>query len=328
MRAGAGVGGGLPLGLAAALALACSAQPAPRHLLLITADTLRADRLGAYGYPAARTPALDGLAAESLRFERAYAHASATVPSLASLLSGLLPAEHAAVNNGTDIAPGVTTLAQRLRAAGFQTAAFVGNFALRPGRGFERGFDTYTQEFVGREASRPHPENPGDRLTRQASVWLERFERNRRFFLWVHYQEPHGPYTPPSFDPGRAAADPRTLPRSRDNSGRGGIPRYQWLGHGRLGEYLARYDGEVAETDRQVAALLRTLREEEVEGETLVVFAADHGEAFGEEDLYLAHGEGLREVLVRVPLLLHIPGRPGGLRSDRVRLIDVTPTVL
>jgi arylsulfatase len=302
--------------------------PAPRHLVLITVDTLRADRLGAYGYAEANTPAIDALARESLRFERAYAHASATVPSMASLFTGRLPARTGVVNNAGRIPAGVPTLTERLRADGFDTAAFIGNWALRRGRGFERAFETYTRSFAGREAVRLHPENPGQRLTDLAADWLAKRDAARRFFLWVHYQEPHGPYQPPGFETQGDATEGRVLTRSGSNSGRGAIPDYQWLGHGRLDEYLARYDGEVSEADYQVGRLLDALRERELLDATLLIFTADHGEAFGEEDLFLAHGEGLGEVLVRVPLLLRLPGRRAGVRSDAVRLIDVAPTAL
>ncbi|UCE87223.1 MAG: sulfatase [Deltaproteobacteria bacterium] len=323
------------LALTGATAIGCDPGPAqhsaPRHLALITVDTLRADRLGVYGYAAADTPSIDALAAESLRFERAYAHASATVPSMASLFTGQLPAQHGVLNNAGRIPAGAPTLAERLRGAGFATAAFVGNWALRPGRGFERAFETYTHSFIGREAVRPQPENPGRRLTDQALGWLDQRDPDARFLLWVHYQEPHGPYDPPSYDAQRGAEGAereRILHRSRTNSGRGAIPAYQWLGHGRLGDYLARYDGEVAETDRQIGRLLEGLRERRLLEDTLVILTADHGEAFGEENLYLAHGEGLGEVLVRVPLVIRMPGRPGAVRSDAVRLIDVAPTAL
>ena len=318
----------VPLVLALAIAAGCGGDVPgpPDHLVLVTVDTLRADRLGAYGHANAQTPHLDALAAESVRFERAYAHSSMTLPSIASLLTGLLPAEHQIYSNRGSLRRGVPTFVQALRTAGFRTAAFLGSYALRPNRRLDRGFEQYTKVFEDREKVRPQPENRAATLTDAAIDWLDRLPPDERFALWIHYQEPHGPYTPESFRPPTATGP--TLPRSDDHSGRGAIPEYQWLGHGRLPEYLARYDGEVHDTDREVGRLLDALRARDLYERSLIVFTADHGEAFGEDGLYLAHGEGLHEALLRVPLLLRAPGVAPRVRGDRVRQIDVAPTAL
>jgi arylsulfatase len=305
-----------------------AAEPGPRarHLVLVSVDTLRADRLGAYGHARARTPAVDALAAASIRFERAYAHSSMTLPSMASLFTGQLPSSHGTFSNFGKLSAELPTLASRLSQAGFSSAAFVGSYALRPVRGLDRGFGRYTRQYGSRELVRELPENLAGELTDEAIAWLEARAPSERLFLWVHYQEPHGPYTPERFDP--PVDDGRVLPRSQSNSGQGAIPRYQWLGHGRSAEYEARYDGEVAEMDRQLGRLLDALRERGLFEESVVVFTADHGEAFGEDDLHFAHGEGLGEALLRVPLLLHVPGERAAVRGDAVRLIDVAPTAL
>ena len=120
--------------------MGCGATPAPRHLILVTVDTLRPDRLGVYGARAAETPNVDGLARSGLRFERAFAHASSTLPSISSLLTGLRPAEHRRLTNIGSLRRDVPTLATRLRAEGFDTAGFVGSFVLRPEQGTARGF--------------------------------------------------------------------------------------------------------------------------------------------------------------------------------------------
>jgi arylsulfatase A-like enzyme len=307
-------------------ALGCERQP--KHLVLITVDTLRADRIGAYGYEAAKTPVIDALASESLRFEHAYSHASLTKPAVASLLTGQLAEEHGVHHNQGKLNPEVRTLAEVLSQHGFETAAFIGNYILRRGHGLERGFASYTDEFVSMELKRPIPENPARVLVDDALEWAAAQAPDRRLFIWLHLLEPHGPYTPPDFErppkiPGEAA-----LPESRSQSGRHAIPRYQWLGHGRLSEYLLRYDAEITDVDRHVGALMQGLRENAILEDSVVLFTADHGEAFGEDDLYCAHGEGLDDVLLRVPLLLRIPGESPAVRNDRVRLIDVMPTLL
>ncbi len=328
------------IALAAALALlclcACAAEP-PRHVVLITVDTLRADRIGAYGYASARTPNLDRLAAESIQFSSARAHSSRTLPSIATLLTGLLPSGHQIYTNFGQLSDSIPTLSTRLQMEGFTTAAFVGNYALRESRRLSRGFDDYTQEFSTREGNRPQPENLAGPLTDSAIAWLERTDPNRRSLLWVHYQEPHGPYTPPGYLETHEAdrpdniqttvgETPQQLPHNLTNSGLGGIPNYQWLGHGRLSEYSERYDAEIAEVDRHIGRLLDALRERL--DATVLVFAADHGEAFGEENFFCAHGDGLGDALLHVPLLLRAPDTTPAVRTDLVRLIDIVPTVL
>lgn len=315
--------------LAPALLAACAGREPSRpvqDVLLVTVDTLRADRLGAYGYGAAQTPTIDALAAQSLRFEHAYAHSSMTLPSVASLLTGELPAGHGIYANRGRLKVAQTTLAERLKPAGFTTGAFIGNYALRPTRFLWQGFDRYTKKFRSHEQVRDQPENDARSLTDEAIAWLAERRPDERVLLWVHYQDPHGPYTPRHFR--KPTPGGPTLPRSASQSGRSAIPRYQWLGNGRLNEYEARYDGEIAEVDRQLARLLDAFRERGLLERSAVVFTADHGEAFGEDDLYCAHGEGLSDVLLHVPLLLRAPGVTPGVRSDRVRLIDLVPTLL
>jgi arylsulfatase len=307
-------------------ALGCEQQP--KHLVLITVDTLRADRIGAYGYQAAQTPVIDSLANESIRFDHAYSHASLTKPAVASLLTGQLAEEHGVYHNQGTLNPEVRTLAELLYDHGFETAAFIGNYILRRGHGLERGFASYTDEFVSMESKRPIPENPARVLVDDALEWVGKQAPDQRLFLWLHFQEPHGPYTPPDFERPPKIQGEAALPESRSQSGRHAIPRYQWLGHGRLSEYLLRYDAEIAGVDRQVEALMQGLHENGILEDSVVVFTADHGEAFGEDGLYCAHGEGLDDVLLRVPLLLRVPGKSPAVRSDLVRLIDVMPTLL
>jgi arylsulfatase A-like enzyme len=316
----------IALGLAAC-GRGAPAEAPPRHFVLITVDTLRADRVGAYGYARAGTPALDALARESLLFERAFSHASITFPSVASLLTGRLPAQHGVFGNGGSLPEGLPTLGTLFRAAGFRTAAFIGNYALRPSRRLDRGFEQYTHEYTSFEGVREeHPENRAALLTDQAIAWLAERRPEERLFLWVHYQEPHGPYEPPDFEP-PLDGQGLELPESATNSGFRAIPRYQWLGHGRLAEYEARYDGEIRETDRQLARLLAALRARSVLEEGALLFTADHGEAFGEDEIYCAHAANLGDALLHVPLLLRLPGRAAERRADRVRLCDVVPTV-
>ena len=267
------------------------------NVLLITLDTTRADRLGCYGYEEARTPYLDALAREGVRFARAYAPVPLTLPAHASILSGLHPVAHGVRNNGHDLGPGIATLAQVLKARGFSTAAFVSSFSVDSRFGLDRGFDVYDDTF---EAAQPLK---GANAERRAEATFERFSRwlagagPARFFAWVHYYDPHLPYDPPS-------------PFREEASGRP-------------------YDGEIAYMDRYVGAVRNALEARGLLDETLVVVAGDHGEGLGDK-VERGHGIFLYDETLRVPLLLfdrEVFRRPLVVESA-VRLIDVAPTVL
>jgi arylsulfatase A-like enzyme/Tfp pilus assembly protein PilF len=269
-------------------------QTAPaRSLVVITIDTLRADHVGAYGYSAAHTPTLDRLAREGARFTHAYATAPITLTSHASLMTGRYPAGHGARHNGMRIDLKTPTLADTLGASGFTTAAFIAAFPLDRRFGLIKGFHTYGDRMPPGRNGRAINERPGREVVAEAIAWLAS-HRDRRFFLWVHLFEPHAPYGDPS--------DPRHLPA------------------------LARYDEEIAEADRQAGRLLDAL--EPVRGSTLIVAAADHGEAFGEHG-EIGHSIFVYDTTLRVPLIVAGPGVSAGRTIDgRVSLIDVAPTVV
>ncbi len=278
---------------------ATAVTPAPpASLLLVTIDTLRADRVGAYGWASARTPALDGLAARGARFDRAFANAPVTLPSHASLLTGLLPPGHGARHNGMRVAPGVATLAEMLRAQGFRTAAFVAAFPLDRRFGLDRGFELYSDQLPRESDGRLNNERPGRVVVDEAIAWLND-RRAERCFLWVHLFEPHAPY---EGDPARETP---------------GFVRP-------VGD---RYDDEVARADVEVGRLLASLGEGG--SSSLVVVAGDHGEAFGEHG-EIAHSVFVYDTTLRVPLIMAGPGVPGSgvVVSEPVSLVDVLPTVV
>jgi choline-sulfatase len=257
---------------------------------------MRADHVGAYGYGAARTPVLDELARDGVRFDRAFAAAPITLTSHASLLTGLYPPGHGARHNGVAIRGSVDTLATSLQRQGFVTGAFVAAFPLDRRFGLARGFDVYGDRMPRGSNGRLANERPADAVVDEAIAWLSRTGVSpvgHRFFLWVHLFEPHAPYGDPVRDAGRTATE--------------------------------RYDAEIATADRAVGRLLASLGADAAQ--TLVVLASDHGEAFGE------HGETGHSVFVydttlRVALIVRGPG-VGRHRvvADPVSLIDVVPTV-
>ncbi len=272
------------------------APAAPANLLLITLDTVRADRIGAYGYPAAETPHLDRLAREGLRFEQAAATAPLTLPSHATILTGLLPSRHGVRNNGAGaLSPTVETLATRLSAAGYRTGAFVGSFVLDRRFGLARGFATYDDEIErGPRAGSLEAERPGSLVVDRALAWLARLDDPRPFFAWVHLYDAHAPYAP-------------APPFSDRHPGRP-------------------YDAEIASVDHEVGRLLAGLGERAAR--TVVAVTADHGEGLGDHG-ELTHGLLLYESTLRVPLLLTAPGfLPAGRSvADPVSLADLAPTL-
>lgn len=318
--------------LLATLLTACSAPSKPESVLLITVDTLRPDHLSSYGYPRETSPSIDALAASGLLFEEARSHAPVTAPSHASILSGDLPAWHQVLTNGDVLNAQVETLSKWLGAAGLATAAFVSNAAITSAVNFDEGFEHFDDALPEREASRPQPERIAEHTVDAALNWLGA-HRAAPFFCWVHLEDPHGPYTPPaehsaSFLAEAAKLPVVTLPILSNESGRGGIPRYQALPAETNREaYVARYDGEIHYMDHHVGRLIAALAEWGVE--PLVILTADHGEALGEHGYYFAHGHDLTEDQVRVPLILRGPGVPAGERSRRpVDHLDIAPTVL
>jgi arylsulfatase A-like enzyme/thioredoxin-like negative regulator of GroEL len=299
------VGCRLPVAVSGALILltgAC-AQPAQKpqgavtkaeSVVIITIDTLRADHVGAYGFAGGRTPTLDALARDGVRFDKAWAPAPITLTSHASLFTGRYPPGHGARHNGMAMNNTVPTLAATLEGAGFQTAAFVSAFPLDRRFGLERGFDVYDDELPRASNGRPQNERPGADTVSRAIAWLQRQPPNARLFLWVHLFEPHAPYG----DPRQASSQPAQ----------------------------ARYDEDIAVADREAGRLLGALGARI--GNTLVAATSDHGEAFGEHG-EIGHSIFVYDTTLRVPLIFKGPGVPkGAVAADDVALVDVAPTVL
>ena len=270
-------------------------------VLLITLDTTRADRMGFLGSTRGLTPALDALAASGTVFTRAYAQAPITTVSHATILTGLYPPFHGVDDFGAPLSASVPYLPDLLRRGGYRTAAFVASIVLDPrtgtAPGFDRGFSTYDAGFRLRSAGEDRYqtlERRGAEVARRAVRWIAAGSRSTTepFFAWVHLFDPHDPYDPPAALGARFAS--------------------------------ALYDGEIASVDRAVATLVAAAG-----AETLIVVAADHGEALGDHG-ETTHGVFLYEESLHVPLVIRFPQRKAaGVRvTTRVRLADIAPTVL
>jgi len=271
----------------------------PLSVVLVTIDTLRADRLHCYGNREIETPSLDALAQRGVLFENAVAQAPLTPPSHASIFTGTNPNVHHVRNTGGFALPSSSvTLATILKAQGWDTAAFVGAAVLKKASGFAHGFDVYDDQMPKPEKSadeREYPERRAGIVVDHALNWLQS-QSGRPFFVWVHLYDPHEPYDPPA--PFRE--------KYRKNL----------------------YDGEVAYSDQQVGRFLDAVGRKSPADKTLVVVLADHGESLGEHGEF-NHGVFLYDATLRIPFLLSGPGVPGGVRvTQQTRTIDVLPTIL
>jgi len=309
----------------------------PRLLLLITADTLRADHVGSYGSTSSRTPALDALARKSLRFTASYATAPYTMPSVSSMLTGRYPEELGILANHSLFRGTSETLSELFRKSGWRTGAVVSNYVLRRGTGIETGFDLYDDTFPQSETNRDQPERTADDTTDAALSALDALRQppGQHVFLWVHYQDPHGPYLPPGELRERHLVAAHAAPGGRRELAVGGvnpigaIPDYQVVEQRHdVGFYRAGYAGEVDFVDAEIGRLLDGVRERVPEESTTVVLTADHGESLGENDYWFAHGAFLSDALVRVPLMIAGPSLEPGVRHDIASLVDLAPTLL
>jgi arylsulfatase A-like enzyme/tetratricopeptide (TPR) repeat protein len=267
-------------------------------VLLITLDTTRADRLQPYGAEDVETPALSRLAAEGIVFEHAVATSPVTAPAHASLLTGLYPPRHGVRNNSTHYLPEeIPTLAEWLSEAGYRTAAFVSTVILEARYGLDQGFEIYDDQIRSAVASgerRMTVERRAGATTDRALAWLETIADDEPFFLWVHFYDPHIPYSPPS----------PWAEKYRDSS----------------------YDGEIAYMDSQIARLLQHPRA--MADDVIVVAVADHGESLGEHG-EKTHGLLVYDSTIRVPWIMRLPGAPGGLRiASPISQVDLVPTIL
>ncbi|MEX1311932.1 MAG: sulfatase-like hydrolase/transferase [Candidatus Sulfomarinibacteraceae bacterium] len=265
-------------------------DPAAPNVLLITVDTLRGDALGWIG-GRNETPAIDALAKGGARFRSAVSPVPITLPAHASILTGLIPARHGIRDNGQTVPAGFPTLAERLSAEGWHTAAFVSGFPLESIFGLDRGFDHYDDTMD--QGTEGWVERAALDTTAAAVEWI--LASPSPWFVWIHFYDPHDPYEP---------------------------PRTFWQ-QGEQGDYL----GEVAYTDFAIETLLDGIPQK-LRANTLTVFTADHGESLGEHR-EKTHGFFVYDSTVVVPLVFHQPGRIKARELTlEPRLVDIAPTVL
>jgi arylsulfatase A-like enzyme len=312
--------------------------PLRRSVVLVVNDTMRRDRVGAYGGPA-HTPVFDRFAAEGLLFEHAYSQAPWTKPSIATLFTGLHPSQHGVLSHPaggaaavSDVLPReLTTLAETLAAAGYQTAAFVANPWLREDLGFAQGFETWDDAAAANDA-------PSEPLVHAALTWLAERRDPRPFFLYLHTMDSHAPYPPIAEETLAAreaelAADDRPLAPAAQAAIRNATRLVDGRRIAALGVPPSiallgiAYDGGLAQFDLALEQLLAGLAKRPDAGELAILVTSDHGEAFFERG-WASHGHGLFDDEIAVPLAARLPGATGPARVGcPVGLVDVMATL-
>jgi arylsulfatase len=267
-------------------------------------------------------------------FERAIAGAPATAPSHASIMTSRYTREHTiGYKNGRTRLDDSITLAEAFREAGYATAAFVGNILLQRRTGFDRGFELYDDDLTTPEPNRPEIVERKAALTADRAIsWLDSASVDP-FFLWVHFQDPHGLYDAPPEFRGRFLLPPRAgetpLPILDDDSGSRGIPSYQALPGLTLPRlYEARYAEEIAYVDHWIGELVAAVEARSQSRGAVVLLTADHGESLGEAERYFVHGSAPTPDQAHVPLILRAPGIESQRRPGVVHHVDVMPTLL
>lgn len=275
-----------------------SQTPPTRNALLITVDTLRADRLECYGYRGVKTPVINRLAEEGVMFQQAIAQVPLTLPSHCSILTGLSPRSTGVRDQaGFSLAKEQTTLTELFKSSGYETAAFVGASVLNAAGGLAQGFDVYSDlTSVAGKSTEGATERRGDAVVTEALQWMMAAGR-KPFFVWIHLFDPHTPYSAPEPYKSQYAANP--------------------------------YDGEVAYVDSLLGNLFSALSERKLDQRTTVLFTSDHGEGLGEHGEQ-AHGFFLYDATLRVPLILKHPSSQLRNRvvTDQVRSTDIAPTLI
>ena len=306
------------LSLLLALGAGCQRQqqPLPGPVIVITIDTLRADRLGCYGYGRDTSPNLDRFAEGAVLFETAETPIATTLPAHVSLWTSRYPLQTGVVANDKRFDPGANDssfFAESMRRAGYRTAAFVSATPIKRESGIAVGFETYDQP--------EEPQRIAGETTDRVLEWLGD-GTDPEFFLWVHYFDPHQPYEPPSPFDVAFRTDDVLLEFMRERRFPYGDNRLVQLQNNQ-------YDGEILYTDGQIQRLFDRLQELGLYDEATIVVTADHGEGLGQHN-YMGHGRIYNEQL-RVPLIVKFPassGLNGQRRTNLVSLVDVVPTLV
>jgi arylsulfatase A-like enzyme len=285
----------------------------PKNVLLITVDTLRADHLSCYGYPFPTSPNIDNLSKEGVLFLSSRTPIPTTSPAHATLMTSLYPQNHNVIMNLAPMDENITTLAEVLKENGYTTAAVVSAWPLKKeGSGLEKGFDFYEDSFKNYYRG-VQAEQFADKATNKAINWLHK-NKEKKFFLWVHYFDPHFPYY-------EHADLHNLLFKVKKKEEKKSLSKTE--------DIIYRYDREIAFADFYIGRLLDVIKKWNLESDTIIIFTADHGESLGEHD-YTGHGKYLYEPSLYIPLIIKHPEKilEGKIIKREVSLLDIMPTIL
>jgi arylsulfatase A-like enzyme len=303
------------------------------HVVVLSADALRADHLSCYGYQRETSPVLDDLAAESLRFTNAYSASSHTREAVPALLTGDYP--DIAVGENYHLA--AKTVAGTLSERGFATGGFHSNPFVSRAYGFDHGFDTFDDDLhLGQHrlvalAQRALDKFRNRHYARATEInersldWIDSLDEGQPFFLWNHYMDTHGPYEPPA-EYARAYLDRPVSDGDAQSLYQRAIADPESVTDDEHEQLIDLYDAEIRYNDAQIGAFLSSLRERDLLERALLIVTADHGDAFGEHGYY-EHPRYLHEELTHVPLLVRPPGGTGEVVSTPVSTLDIVATI-
>jgi arylsulfatase A-like enzyme len=300
-------------------------MPESPNVVLIGIDTWRADHVSSYGYGRATTPCIDEVAEQGAYFTRAFSTTSWTLPSFQSILTGLYVGSHGVINGQYRLAYSHNTLAELLRDRGYTTAGFISGTYLKKVFGFDQGFDVYEESVTRAKLMETFQDITSPELTRLVLPWIKRHS-NGKFFLFIHYWDPHFDYIPPPpydqlFDPYYTG--------DVDGTNFQYSPRINAdMDRRDLDHIIALYDGEIRWTDFHIGKLLTTLDDLGLMDRTVVVLVGDHGEEFFEHG-FKGHRKTLYNEVIHIPLMMRGPGiRRSGDFDTVVSTVDILPTVL
>lgn len=295
-------------------------QPPP-NILFITIDTLRADHIGRIGHKPI-TPVMDQIADNGVLFTRCISAESITAPSIASMMTGIMPHRIDFQYNAMTLKDNLFTMAEILSYGGYETAGFPGASLVSSDYGFDQGFDTFVDTF-DRSKFETNYWRPAEPVTDDVLNWLQSRDKAKPFFAWVHYFDPHAPY---NAHYGARAGQSFTYQELYALY----IAQDPAKVHSQINDILNFYAQEVFYTDEQIGRIMQYLQTHALLENTMVVITADHGEELFLHDLFHGHGRTLNDIVLNVPLIIRFPSKQfAGRRVDSVvRTIDVFPTIL
>ena len=285
------------------------------NIILITSDALRADHLSCYGYKKETSPFLDFFSKNSFTFTNVISQSASTVPSIASLFTSKYPYSDCVVDSYYNLGNKNITIAEFLKEKGYKTYAIVGHYYLIKKFGFSRGFN-YFNDYFDKFSN-------ADEMQKSVIELLKKIKKDKKFFLWLHFREPHSPYTPPakyreSFSELFEGSDNKKIYTIYGDK--------HTLSDKQIHELTVSYDANIRFMDDNLRDLFEFLESNGLIKKSIIVFTADHGESLGEHDIF-DHNE-LYYGIIRVPLIIKIPNSKGGIVNYPISLIDIFPTIL